>query len=120
MLRTVDFRMRPEATSVTGHSRLKMSTVANPALVHVAQGLTSDEVLRVLRPQLETLGFQVEAGKNRYEKIERPVFYGENGVPALELAGELRSPTECPLEPRKTPFSMRFLQIGCEDSSYPD
>jgi hypothetical protein len=29
------------------------------------------------------LGFQVERGKNKDEKIERPVFYGENGVPNL-------------------------------------
>ena len=49
----------------------------------LAKGLTSDQVLGVLRPHLEALGFQVEAGKNRDEKIERPVFYGENGVPAL-------------------------------------
>ena len=33
--------------------------------------------------QLETHGFQVEKGKVREQKIERPVFFGENGVPAL-------------------------------------
>jgi hypothetical protein len=49
----------------------------------LAKGLTSDQVLQILRPHLEALGFQVEAGKNKTDKIERPVFYGENGVPAL-------------------------------------
>src|SRR5262245_33439777 len=47
------------------------------------KGLTSDAVLQVLRPHLETLGFQVETGKNREQKIERPVFFGENGTPTL-------------------------------------
>jgi hypothetical protein len=49
----------------------------------LAKGLTSDEVLSVIRPHLETLGFQVEAGKNKEQKIERPVYFGENGVPSL-------------------------------------
>jgi hypothetical protein len=42
-----------------------------------------DQVLQVLRPQLEALGFQVEAGKSKEQKIERPVFFGENGAPTL-------------------------------------
>ena len=47
------------------------------------KGLTSDDVLAVVRPDLVALGFEVEAGKKKEEKIERPVFYGENGVPAV-------------------------------------
>jgi hypothetical protein len=47
------------------------------------KGLTSDEVLGVLRNDLKTLGFEVEGGKRREQKIERPVFYGENGVPVV-------------------------------------
>jgi len=49
----------------------------------LSKGLTSDQVLQALRPSLESLGFQVESGKNKPDKIERPVFYGENGTPAL-------------------------------------
>ena len=49
----------------------------------LAKGLTSDAVLGVLHSQLEALGFQVEKGKVREQKIERRVFFGENGVPAL-------------------------------------
>jgi len=29
------------------------------------------------------MGFAVETGKRKIEKIERPVFYGENGAPML-------------------------------------
>jgi hypothetical protein len=47
------------------------------------KGLTSDGVLSVLRPDLVEIGFAVEAGKQRVQKIERPVFYGENGAATL-------------------------------------
>jgi hypothetical protein len=45
----------------------------------LAKGLTSDAVLATIRPGLEALGFQVESGKNKDEKIERPVFYQIDG-----------------------------------------
>ena len=37
----------------------------------LAKGLTSDAVLGVLHSQLEALGFQVEKGKVREQKIEK-------------------------------------------------
>ena len=40
-------------------------------------------MLSILRPGLVKLGFHVEESKYKVEKIERPVFYGENGVPTL-------------------------------------
>ena len=51
--------------------------------VGLDKGLTSDGVLAVLRPALVELGFEVEAGKRAEDKIERPVFFGENGEPTL-------------------------------------
>jgi hypothetical protein len=42
--------------------------------------LSSDGVLQVLRGDLEEVGFQVESGKKKGQKIHRPVFFGENGV----------------------------------------
>lgn len=52
--------------------------------VDLAKGLTSDEVLTRLRPHLKALEFEIEAGKQKEDRIERPVFYGENGVPILK------------------------------------
>jgi hypothetical protein len=49
----------------------------------LSKGLTSDEVLARLRPGLSKLGFQIETGKRKSEKLERPVFFGENGTPTL-------------------------------------
>jgi hypothetical protein len=46
-------------------------------------GLSSDSVLRELAAGLTALGYQVEEGKTRMGKIERPVLFGENGKPAV-------------------------------------
>ena len=48
-----------------------------------AKGLTSDQVLAVIRADLESVGFAVETGKSKSAKIHRPVFFGENGVPTV-------------------------------------
>ncbi|HXT71857.1 MAG TPA: hypothetical protein VN700_19030 [Vicinamibacterales bacterium] len=47
------------------------------------KGLTSNEVLTALRDDLIRLGFQVEAGPQKNDKIQRPVFFGEGGTPTL-------------------------------------
>lgn len=46
-------------------------------------GLKSDEVLEKVRPDLEDLGFDVETGNRKEEKIHRPVLFGKNGEPKL-------------------------------------
>ena len=48
------------------------------------KGLTSDQVLAVLRVDLVGLGFNVEASKREKDKIKRPVFFGENAYPDLQ------------------------------------
>ena len=58
-----------------------LSTIST---VDLDKGLTSDEVLAAIRPDLIGLGFDVESGKARDQKIERPVFYGEQGQPTLK------------------------------------
>ena len=40
--------------------------------------LKSDEVLKILRPHLEDIGFRVEAGKAKAQKIPVPVLFGLN------------------------------------------
>ena len=41
--------------------------------------LNSNDVLAVVRPGLEALGFMVESGKKKDEKIQVPVLFGLNG-----------------------------------------
>jgi hypothetical protein len=47
------------------------------------QGLQSDGVLEQVRPGLEALGFLVESGKQKANKIARPVLFGEQGHPRV-------------------------------------
>lgn len=45
-----------------------------------ARKLSSDGVLRVLRPHLEKANYRVETGKNRDQKIKVPVLFGLNNT----------------------------------------
>jgi len=64
------------ATRVASHASA-ISTVMQRT------GLSSDDVLAALRPDLEDLGFEVETGKSKEDKIARAVLYGQNGIPEL-------------------------------------
>jgi hypothetical protein len=67
--------------------------------VELKKGLTSNEVLRIIRDDLLALGFQVEASKQKADKIQRPVFFGENGNPALNYEIDAYHPVwRCGLE----------------------
>lgn len=46
-------------------------------------GLKSNQVLRAVRRDLKQLGFEVEEGRKKGEKIKRPVFFGEDGSPTV-------------------------------------
>ena len=59
------------------------------------KGLTSDEVLSLLRPDLNELGFSVEAGKRSAQKIRRPVFFGEKAQPSLQYEIDAWHPEWC-------------------------
>lgn len=66
--------------AVTQH-RESLSTIELPTETTVKR--TSDGVLEVLRPSMETLGYTVETGKSREQRIERPVLFGDNGRPEV-------------------------------------
>lgn len=65
----------PEIVSVFRAHEPEISTEA------LTKGLESNEVLRVLSEDLRVIGFSVETGKSRGGKIERPVYFGEDGRP---------------------------------------
>tara|TARA_R110002073_G_scaffold118918_1_gene258686 strand:- start:603183 stop:603722 length:540 start_codon:yes stop_codon:yes gene_type:complete len=47
------------------------------------KGLKSDAVTSLVRPGLERIGFTVESDKTSLGTIDRPVLFGENGLPSL-------------------------------------
>jgi hypothetical protein len=51
---------------------------------HLAKGLSSDNVMAVLRADLQALGFAVEVDKKNSGKLKRPVFFGEDGRPSRQ------------------------------------
>jgi hypothetical protein len=72
---------------------------------HSVDSLTSDLVLAQLRPGLQALGFEVESGKQRDQKIRRPVLFSEQGhervayeVDAVRVRGRDRSHVLGPIE----------------------
>ncbi len=50
--------------------------------------LSSNEVLAVLTPGLQMLGFEVETGKKAIEKVRVPVLFGRNGDPELTFEAD--------------------------------
>lgn len=42
--------------------------------------LVSNEMLELVRPSLESIGFRVERGKGKEDKIDVPVLFGENNA----------------------------------------
>jgi hypothetical protein len=62
------------------HELLDVVSAARPLIDSATvDGLTSDKVLAHLRPGLLKLGYEVEGGKHRADKIRRPVLFGDQG-----------------------------------------
>ena len=92
-------RTEPPPSFATELARVFESHERAISTVALKKGLTSNEVLGVIRDDLVALGFQVEAGKQRADKIQRPVFFGENGEPALNYEIDAYHPVwRCGLE----------------------
>lgn len=50
--------------------------------------LKSNDVLKVIEKDLQGLGFFVEQGKKKSQKIRRPVLYGQNGTEELSFEAD--------------------------------
>ena len=69
------------------------------ATLDLPKGLTSDQVLQTLAPDLISLGFTLETGKGKTQRVERPVFFGEDGKPTLRYQIDgFHSDWKCGLE----------------------
>jgi hypothetical protein len=77
-------RPLPWAVDLVGVvSAAQPSIYTEPLPAVEAEALTSDTVLKFLRPGMESLGCTVELGKKADQKIRRPVLFGENGSPSV-------------------------------------
>ena len=69
-------------TDIVAAFRMHESEIATEQL---PRHLKSDDVLRIVAPDLSQLGFQIELSKSSEHIIDRPVFFGENGTPTLRF-----------------------------------
>jgi len=51
-----------------------------PKIEQNSEHLVSNDVLALVRPHLEAIGFRVETGKGKEDKIDVPVLFGENNI----------------------------------------
>ena len=75
----INYQFFPRSQGVTG----EMQNVINcfnaiEKTLEDGKHRVSNEVLALLRPHLETCGYEVEKGKSREDKIDVPVLFGEN------------------------------------------
>lgn len=56
--------------------------------------LKSDDVLNVIKPEMEKIGYAVEKSKAKTDKVRIPVMYGENGIPELSFEADAYNKTE--------------------------
>ena len=84
---TIRFSTYPKTEKPPHHSEAVVDLFrrheAAIATLSLEKGLTSNRVMAVLADGLASLGFEVETGKRMDQRINRPVFFGENGVPTL-------------------------------------
>lgn len=73
----------------------------------------SDVVLNLVSPNLQSLGFQVEVGKRRADKIRVPVLFGFNGKPKVSFdadAYHIEKKTVIEVEAGRALMNYQFLK----------
>lgn len=76
----------PQVAQEVVHAFREHETAVSTIELSQEASLTSDEVLDTVRPDLEAIGFDIEAGKAANERIYRPATFGENGEPDRRYA----------------------------------
>lgn len=79
----IKWQFYPKSKEAPIHLREVIAKVFTPNFDRINSGrhrYSSDAVLAIIRKDLEAVGFLVERGKGRAEKIRIPVLYGQNGV----------------------------------------
>ena len=74
----INYQFFPRSRGVTDEMNqiINSFTIVNDRISSDNHELVSNEVLSILRPHLETIGFTVESGKSKDAKIHVPVLFG--------------------------------------------
>ena len=78
----INYQFFPRSHGITPEMNaiIECFKIVEPQIEQQSEHLVSNEVLALVRPHLESLGFQVETGKGKNEKIDVPVLFGENNI----------------------------------------
>ena len=79
----MDWQYFPRSSQLPPHL-LELVVGLEPEFRKIEPGnkhLESDDVLALVCPALQGLGYQVETGKFGHQKVRRPVLFGPRGVP---------------------------------------
>ena len=79
--RMIEWAYYPKSAEASGLARdvVKVFEGVEKGISSPTNTLNSNDVLAKVRPGLEALGFKVERGKKRDEKLTVPVLFGRNG-----------------------------------------
>lgn len=76
----------PQVAREVAHAFRENEAAISTVELSQETSLTSDKVLDTVRPDLEAIGFDVEAGKAANDRVYRPVTFGANGEPDRRYA----------------------------------
>ena len=78
----INFQFFPRSHGVTPEIKAIIDCFMQiePQIEQQSEHLVSNDVLALVRPYLEQIGFRVESGKGKNEKIDVPVLFGENNM----------------------------------------
>ena len=77
----INYQLFPRSRGVTPEIKAIINCfVEADAKIPQGQHLVSNAMLELVRPSLEKIGFRVERGKGKDDKIDVPVLFGENNA----------------------------------------
>ncbi len=76
----INYQFFPRSRGVTPEIKAIIDCFREADAKRPPQHLVSNAMLELVRPSLEAIGFRVERGKGKEDKIDVPVLFGENNV----------------------------------------
>ncbi len=76
----INYQFFPRSRGVTPEIKAIIDCFVYADAKKPLQHLVSNAMLELVRPSLEAIGFRVERGKGKDEKIDVPVLFGENNA----------------------------------------
>lgn len=119
----INYQLFPRSVAITPEIRNIITcfdNVANKIDSFTIDSLQSNDVLKIVEPELKKIGFQVETGKTPAEMINVPVLFGRNNVPdkffnadALSADGRIVIEVEAGRGVVNNQFLKDIFEAGC-------